>query len=164
MGQPQIPHLFSVSKLSPSLCFLPITLSSFMRSVWSICLAAEGPSYPPWLISIPSDPLVYPSLLSGGWHGLVMIFPLFRLLLSNPPSPVLLWAAGSGSTQAFLSHMVNKQTITGPMTIYITVTLVLWELLHFQMSVHFCEASGLWNVWVKKCTSKCQVRTFFFFY
>lgn len=60
----------------------PSSLSSFpLRSlifhvVRSILLAAEGPSYPPSLIKIPSDPLVYQSLLSAGLHGLVMIFPL----------------------------------------------------------------------------------------
>lgn len=46
------------------------------RVIYSIFPAAEGTSYPFWLINIPSDPLVYPSLPSGGRHGLVMIFPL----------------------------------------------------------------------------------------
>lgn len=96
-------HYLLLSSVSqqppPSLCLLP----SLILHVKSIFLTAEGRSYPPWLISIPSDPLVYLSLLSGGWHGLVMIFPLLRLLLSNPLIPLFvvgggLWELSSCST------------------------------------------------------------------
>lgn len=63
-----------------------------------------------------SDPLVYVSfILEADWL-LMTSTPLRGRSIS-----LLLWAAGSGSAAALPSHAVNKQAITGPMSVYITV-------------------------------------------
>lgn len=105
--------------MNPVSSSLPSTHPSFMSSAVSSSLQ-KAPTYPLRLISIPSDPLVYPSPPFWRLTRVGNDFSHLILLLSNPPrTPRLLWAAGSGSARAFLSHMVNKQTITAPMTIYI---------------------------------------------
>lgn len=142
-------HLNISSVMQPvlSLSLLPPFHSPTLHVISCIFIKAEGPSYPLWLISIPTDPIVYPSS------------PFWRLALVGndfPPSEAaplksltsrLLWAAGSGSARAFLSHMVNKQTITAPVTIYKTV-IAVFRITALSVCLLF---GGMWSM---KCLNE----------
>lgn len=129
-----------------------------------LSLSAEGPTYPLRLISLPSDPLVYPSPSFWRLTSVGNDFSHLRLLLSNPLHlpHLLLWAAGSGSARAFLSHMVNKQTITAPMTIYITVIPVV-GITALSIRCLFLFRS-IWCMNTQWKTALLNAKTFFFFF
>lgn len=124
-----VPHLHSPRLPAPPLCpcFISSAASSSQQKARVIL---SGSSASP-LTLLFTHPLLFwrlawvgndPPPLSSSSSPSSDAAPL------NSLTSCLLWAAGSGSAQAFLSRMVNKQAITAPVTIYKTVIAVsFWD-------------------------------------
>lgn len=100
-------NLLLSSVYQPVLFLSVLTLHSpILDVINSIFLAAEGPTYPLWLISIPSDPLVYPSPSFWCLTRVGNDFSPLRPFLSN----LLLVVGGRHRERSSFSFPYGKQT------------------------------------------------------